>query len=456
VIIQHLANLPSSCPSDSSSLESCISALKSSISALEYSLKITEGSSGHWETFGWLCAVAVGIGIAGEIVVIVSEHFESLEDWERGIIRPPDRPPTWRFWFDIVATLIVLGGVFGEAGATAAVASINSQLRSKTSELRAKSDQLLTLVTKQAGEAQDSARLAEASAKGAGTEADKAQKKADVVAKQAADTGHQLGTAAAKLDAVEKKRAELEKSLIDLAACTAPRILKLDSISVSSGTKTRVDSLRPFAGQKVFLEVIPNDAESRRAVFSLAKALNAAGWDVEKTIMPVDGIPDGVSVQPSASESGDLVDEVAPERFANMRAGDVAYKLVDFLQSFNWQAQSGYPTDSKGDLIKNVKILPVGAIRIQVGLYPATEFVTPPGGKEFTATAAQFEQEREKYKKKSEAERAASDKEKLKQMTPERATAYKALIEDWNKNKQLLSERYSGPCKPLIPLPSPF
>ncbi len=196
MIIQHLANLPSSCPSDSSSLESCISALKSSISALEGSLKITEESSRHWETFGWLCAVAVGIGIAGEIVVIVSEHFESLGDWERGIIRPPDRPPTWRFWFDIVATLIVLGGVFGEAGATAAVASINSQLRSKTSELRAKSDQLLALVTQQAGTAAESAQKAQDAAKQAWEYAawrTISDKQADIITKRLASLkGHAI------------------------------------------------------------------------------------------------------------------------------------------------------------------------------------------------------------------------------------------------------------------------
>jgi hypothetical protein len=160
-IIQHLASLPSSCPANSSSLESCISALKSSISALESCLKTTEGSSAHWETFGWLCAVAVGIGIAGEIVVIVSEHLEGLDDWERGIIRPPEKPPAWRFWFDIAATVIVLAGVFGEAGATAKVSSINSQLRSRTSELRAKSDQLVAVITEEAGDAAASAEKAQ-------------------------------------------------------------------------------------------------------------------------------------------------------------------------------------------------------------------------------------------------------------------------------------------------------
>jgi hypothetical protein len=185
VIIHTLANLPSSCPADSSSLESCISALKSSISALESSLKVTEGSSGHWETIGWLCAIAVGVGIAGEIVVIVSEHRDDLEDWRRGVVRPPDRPPMWRFWFDIVATLIVLGGVFGEAGATAKVASINSHLRSKTSEFRAKSDQLLAVVTQQAGNAETSATAASEASASAKSDVKTAHDEVNVIGKRA-------------------------------------------------------------------------------------------------------------------------------------------------------------------------------------------------------------------------------------------------------------------------------
>ena len=84
--MEWIANLPSSCPTDASSLESCISALKSSISALESSIRTTEGSSGRWETFGWLCAIIVGIGVAGEIVAIVLEHRDRLTDWRRGIV----------------------------------------------------------------------------------------------------------------------------------------------------------------------------------------------------------------------------------------------------------------------------------------------------------------------------------------------------------------------------------
>ena len=185
VIIQHLASASSALPTDASTLEASISALKSSISALESSLKTSEGSSGRWETLAWSCAFAVGIGIVGELVVIISEYRDDLHDWRRGAVFwvwgkvcPPDRPPQWRFWFDIVATVLVLVGVFGEAGASMQLASINSQLRSTTSLLRAKSDQLLALVTLEAGSAASSAERANVAA-------GKAQKTVEVVSKEA-------------------------------------------------------------------------------------------------------------------------------------------------------------------------------------------------------------------------------------------------------------------------------
>src|SRR5258707_13724917 len=158
VIIQHLASAPSVLPTDASALEISISALKSSISALESSIKTLEGSSTGWETLAWACSIAVAVGVAAEIWGIVWGYREERREWRRGIICwPPDHPSVPKLWFEIWATMLVVAGVFGEAGASAALASINSQLRSKTSVLRAQSDQLLALVTQEAGSAAKSA-----------------------------------------------------------------------------------------------------------------------------------------------------------------------------------------------------------------------------------------------------------------------------------------------------------
>jgi hypothetical protein len=166
-IMQDLAAAASALPSDSSALEASISALKSCISALDNSINTLEGSSAPWEHLAIASSVAVFFGIVGEVVVIVSEYRDDLHDWRRGavswvwrIVWPPDRPPRWRFWFDIVATVVVLLGVLGEAWGSFELATINSQLRSNTSELRAKSDQLLALVTQEAGSAVRSAQNA--------------------------------------------------------------------------------------------------------------------------------------------------------------------------------------------------------------------------------------------------------------------------------------------------------
>lgn len=156
LIIQQLA--PSSTlPTDDSALKASMSALKTSISTLESSINTLGARSDFWETFGWCCAIAVGIGVAGEIVIIVWDFIEDRHAWRRGIVRAPDHPSHVRFWFDIIATAVVIIGIILEAGASGKVSSINSQLRSKSSELRAKSDQLLALVTQESGDAAKSA-----------------------------------------------------------------------------------------------------------------------------------------------------------------------------------------------------------------------------------------------------------------------------------------------------------
>jgi hypothetical protein len=181
VIIQTLASLSSAPAIDASTLEASISALKSSISALESSINALDGRSGFWEKVGWYCAVLVGVGVVAEIVSIVREYLEDRHDWRRGIVRPPDRPSFGWMLFDVFATVIVVGGIFGEAGATGKVSAINSLLRSKTSELRAKSDQLLALITLEAGSAASSAANAQGSADAVGKVADRVAKKAGAI-----------------------------------------------------------------------------------------------------------------------------------------------------------------------------------------------------------------------------------------------------------------------------------
>jgi hypothetical protein len=353
-IMQALAAIPSTLPRDASTLDASISALKSSISALESSLKTLEGSSTPWEWVAIVSAFVVFAGIIGEIIVIVSEYFEDLHDWRQGVVfwvwrvvLPPGRPPRWRFCFDIVATVVVLLGVLGEASASLKLASINSLLRSKTSELRADSDQLLALITQEAGDAKSSAKSAGISANDAGTNAGIAQEKADTAdisaksaVKQAGELSKKLSAANDEIERLQAKRIELEKSL-------APR-------TFASISKDDIAKLRAFSGTNVVLRYLP-DAEAERAASSLMGVLQAAGWKMSQAVPdPSKNTPffDGVLVttwEPSNEEIKALpspsaffermqalrkiVDESAKSRRA-------AEQLVDFLKSHDWTGRS--------------------------------------------------------------------------------------------------------------------
>jgi len=185
---QYLAILASALPSEASALEASISALKSCISALESSIKALEDSSGPWELLAIVSSLVVVPGIVGELIVIVSEDRDDLHDWQRGVafwkwrvVLPSDRAPRWRFWFDIIATVVVLVGIMGEAWGSLKLASINSQLRTKTSELRADTDQLLALITLEAGDADTSAKNAAIEAGNAQDSADAARNAANAL-----------------------------------------------------------------------------------------------------------------------------------------------------------------------------------------------------------------------------------------------------------------------------------
>ena len=125
-----------------------------------------------------------------------------------------------------------------------------------------------------------------------------------------------------------RKAVTLETQLINVEVCNAPRVLP----SWSANGKTSVDPLKSLAGTIVFIEFVP-DNEARRAALNIAGALTAAKVDV-RPLKVVNETKDGVEVQPYVGTmSGNIQD--------HWRAGEAADELVDFLHSYNWQAQRG-------------------------------------------------------------------------------------------------------------------
>jgi hypothetical protein len=309
--------------------------------------------------------------------------------------------------------------------------------------------------------AETKADVAATTASSAETVAGKAQQNAGAVAKQADGLNHELLTTKTQLATVDAKRAELEKSLNDLAVCNAPRVITRwflgpepatgtitvpGSVTVTgtgNGTpKTYADSLVPMAGQVVFIEVVP-DAEARRAAINIAQTLTDAKWNVKTPLRIVDGLADGVSVQPAEPE------RVAKGQLPNVpqywHTTDAVEKLLDFLHSYNWQAAKGWPIDPQGNMIHDEQILPAGAIRIQVGLYPPAVYVSPPGETELASRLGALKKQRQA----TDAEVKRQREERLAKLPPETQRELRqAEAESDAKFKNAVS---NGPCQALNP-----
>jgi len=139
MILACLIQAASSLSNDASALEGAISALESDINALDSSSLPLEHS------LPWFTGV-VALGVLMELWVIWHERREGMDAWERGIVRPPDRPSRMMYLFEIASVVLITGGIVGELWVGVKTTSINGVLRSKNAELRTDSDQLVELL----------------------------------------------------------------------------------------------------------------------------------------------------------------------------------------------------------------------------------------------------------------------------------------------------------------------
>jgi hypothetical protein len=216
--------------------------------------------------------------------------LEDRHDWRRGIVRPPDSPSFRWMLFDVLATVVVVSGIFGEAGATGKVSSINSQLRSKTSELRAKSDQLLSLITLEAGSAATSAKNAQGSADKIGAQATGLRVQAEHLATELTTQQERADDAARSLEEEERKR-------LDLAISLLPR-----NFWDQSGALNKLSRVKPVP---VVFEYV-DEREPREMAEQIAFVLNALHWQYRK--LPkgrYDSIREGITIDAGIKISRD-------------------------------------------------------------------------------------------------------------------------------------------------------
>jgi hypothetical protein len=408
------------------------SSLSSLVVSLDESIRRDLGALRH-TFFIWLIAATVVVGVG---VVL-----EEAENWLQYLSNA--LPLTEITQYRLAKKLVKLGWILIVIGVSGE--GIFEVLVSRADALANAFDNILvTEARKQADDASTSAKTARKEAEAANGAAGKAQQKAGNVAKQADELNRELLAAKTQLATVDAKRAELEKSLVNLAVCTAPRVLPLLSIG---NKQTSIDPLKPFARQAM-IEFVP-DPETRRAASNIAVALGKAGWKISR-FDPADGIEDGVDVQSFKAPSATGTEEWYSLWQAEIRSNNAADAVVDFLHSYNWQAKRGWPVDERGQL------MPSDSLRIRVGLYPAVMYVSPPGAKDFAAAIAQFEEERGKNRKQIEKEQLKREEEALKHLTEQQANQFKANKEEWNKKQKLQMERNTNPCQPLNPLVPSF
>jgi hypothetical protein len=387
-----------------------------------------------WLVF-WTALVVLGL---------MMEYGSDFAKWKPRNLKNP-RSFIWVPIWGITGGILVVGGVAGELYIGVTASRVESHLRDDNHQNEA-------WLTKEAGDAKNSADAAANAAQRAKDESAKAVSSASNAlnlagdAREEADSVHQeIGKASGQLAQLEAEAQKTKSDLINLALCNAPRVISNWFLSSPAGAKSYVDPLRPMAGQIVFIEVVP-DAEPRRAALNIAQTLLDAQWNVQKPLTFVDGLADGVSVQPSvptftASAKGEI-----PNMSPHWHASDVAEKLLDFLHSYNWQAVRGWPTDPQGKPIRDERVLPAGAIRIQVGLYPPAVYVSPPGQKELTSAMGEMRREREKAMAESKRKR----EERLAALPLEDRKRLQQANEEWEA--KIKSETRNGPCQVLNPL----
>jgi hypothetical protein len=166
------------CPCPSWSVSTDESALRSSLASLDKC-----NSSQHWWLGFWTFLVALGVAL--EVVFVVREYLDALHDFNRGVIHAPERPPTVLFLLGLLGASLVAVGVTGEVWKGSDIATVETCIRKAN-------DALFLLLSKEAGDAKDSAKVAKLAADGAkesanaaGVAASKAEAKAEAVAKRA-------------------------------------------------------------------------------------------------------------------------------------------------------------------------------------------------------------------------------------------------------------------------------
>jgi hypothetical protein len=313
------------------------SALRSALASLDDC-----NSSLHWWLGFWTLLVVIGVVL--EVFFVVWEYWEELHDFRRGIIHAPERPNIALFIFGLFGAGLVAAGVAGELWEESRIATVETCIRKGN-------DALFLLLSKEAGDA-------ETSAKGAARAASEASASADT----------------------------LKKYLAQLA--TPREIVISDRDGDHEERAVRFSEVRKYPGTVALIQWIP-EFESSTYALHLAAALNDCGWHVKPTTpeqshIPYEWMQEGVRVitlEESLLEPGDpssaRLKRPIPPKSAAFAPAAALVKLLDLdlgppygpaYFGVHWEPEWN---DSRfTSLTKRGFVFPNGTVLILVGTQP--------------------------------------------------------------------------------------
>ena len=366
--------------------------------------------------------------IGSTVVVLIGVVIEGIEHIASG----ESSKTAWHKRAERIGWILVVMGVLGEGVFESFTTIADDIFQDFTSTL-------LRITTDQARNAAHSAEIA--------------HKEADAVSDRAKEINRKLLRTETKLGAVETKRATLEQSLKNMAVCNSPRIIPTWSMNTPKGASWFNGPLLPLGVEQwsVFIEYEPNDAETFRAASSLATSFGLAHWWV--SLKPSQHeLTDGVQVQGFELSTKELTNPSVSisELQSVTRAREVAAAVVNFLHSYNWNAELGWM--SQDDVERHV--IPQRGIMIKVGLYPPVWYVAPPAMKNLAALNAELEKGRLEAQQKAEQAIRESNAKLFNQIQNQELVArLKAEEKQDEQRRRAAMQPYISPCQPLEPLP---
>jgi hypothetical protein len=262
-----------SCPSWNANTDE--SALRSSLASLEDC-----SSSLHWWLGFWTFLVALGVAL--EVVFVVWEYLEELHDFNRGIVHPPERPLKLLFVLGLLGAGLVAAGVSGELWAESKIARVETCIRKGN-------DTLFLLLSKEAGDAAQSAKIAHdeadavkgiadearADAKDALTKAQTAQRE---LSRAESDARKAQSAASDALSTARETRKEADAFEKELTAAKNDLFILQSLVSARHVVDTKpFEQLKKFKDKVLFVMSYQNDGEADGFCKGLAAALKSPG-----------------------------------------------------------------------------------------------------------------------------------------------------------------------------------